>query len=111
MAVLKKIKASTLMETMVATVLIVVVFMMASLLLNTIFTTYINGNTQPITEKLQELEYEYYKEKIIIPYSEEWNDWEIQMSSVSPKQVGSVKLEATNNKSKKTVSSYIYEIE
>ena len=37
MVVLKKIKASTLMETLVATVLIIVVFMAASMILNNMF--------------------------------------------------------------------------
>ena len=37
MALLKKIKAATLMETLVATVLIFVVFIMASAILNNLF--------------------------------------------------------------------------
>ena len=44
MDVLKRIKGSTLMETLVATVLIVVVFMMASLTLNALFSTTITTN-------------------------------------------------------------------
>tara|TARA_R110002012_G_scaffold294098_1_gene490026 strand:- start:1840 stop:2175 length:336 start_codon:yes stop_codon:yes gene_type:complete len=111
MVILKKIKASTLMETMVATVLIVVVFMMSSLLLNTIFTASIIGNTEPISEKLQELEYQYNKGKIVLPYNEDWNDWEIFINSFSPNEATYIQLEATNINSKKIVSSFIYEVE
>lgn len=111
MVVLKKIKASTLMETMVATVLIVVVFMMSSLLLNTIFSASIKGNTQPILEKLHELEYEYKNGKIVLPYNEDWNNWDIFINSFSPKEATYIQLEATNMDSKKVVSSIIYEVE
>jgi len=53
MALLGKIKASTLMETMVATVLIIIIFMMASLIMNSVFISNINGSTSSVRERLQ----------------------------------------------------------
>ncbi len=52
MVVLKKIKAFTLMETLVATVLIVIVFMISSMLLNNLFYNSIKDNTIAIDAHL-----------------------------------------------------------
>jgi len=79
MVVLKKIKASTLMETMVATVLIVVIFMIASMLLNSVFKSTNNRMQQPIIEKMNTLEYQHANELIKLPYYEEWKEWDIEM--------------------------------
>lgn len=77
MDVLTKIKASTLMETMVATVLIVVIFMFSSLILNSLFAAQVKHNLQPIKSHLHQLEYQYVNQKINLPYYEEWRTWEI----------------------------------
>ncbi len=80
MALLKKIKASTLMETMVATVLIVVIFLMVSMLLNSLFSANIRGNTQQLSEQLHRLEYAQKNGLIPVPHEEEWEDWTIEMN-------------------------------
>lgn len=79
MVVLRKLKASTLMETMVATVLIVVIFMLSSLVLNALFSSQVKSNVQPIQSHLQQLEYQYVNQKIVLPYYEEWESWNISM--------------------------------
>ena len=81
MVVLKKLKASTLMETMVATVLIVVIFMFSSLILNSLFSAQVKGNLQPIKSHLDQLEYQYVNQKINLPYYEEWKTWDITISA------------------------------
>ncbi|RDY60785.1 hypothetical protein [Flagellimonas nanhaiensis] len=80
MDVLKKVKASTLMETMVATVLIVVLFMMASLVLNSLFGAQVKNNTQPLKNHLRKLEYLYNHKKLNFPFYEEWEGWEINLN-------------------------------
>ncbi|WP_223826533.1 hypothetical protein [Flagellimonas sp. S3867] len=87
----KKIKASTLMETMVATVLIVVIFMLSSLILNNLFTAQVRGNLQPVKTHLDEVEYLYSTGKLIIPYYEEWEDWSI---SIEKENDGTTLIEA-----------------
>lgn len=77
MGALKKFKASTLMETMVASVLIVIIFMISSLILNSLFSTWIKSNLQPLKTHLHELEYFYVHNKISIPFYEEWETWEV----------------------------------
>ncbi|SNY99698.1 hypothetical protein [Flagellimonas pacifica] len=92
MAVLKRrIKASTLMETMVATVLIVIIFMLSSLILNNLFVAQVKGNLQPVKTHLDQVEYLYSNGKLTVPYYEEWNDWNI---SIQNQKDGTVLLEA-----------------
>jgi len=81
MVVLKKIKGSTLMETLVATVLIVVVFMIASMILNNLFSNSIKSNTRVIDAHLNELEYFYTSDKLSLPYYDDFKSWQISAES------------------------------
>ncbi len=92
MVVLKKLKASTLMETMVATVLIVVIFMLSSLILNSLFSAQVKNNLQPLKTRLTKLEYLYNNKRIVLPYYEEWQGWEITIVHVQG--YGSVEIMA-----------------
>ncbi|MEC7264022.1 MAG: hypothetical protein VXW38_09800 [Bacteroidota bacterium] len=92
MDVLKKVKASTLMETMVATVLIIVIFMLSSLIMNSLFATTIRGNHTSLDNFADELEYMYGNGKITLPYYEEWDGWKIVISN--PEKDGKVRMEA-----------------
>ena len=107
MALLKKIKGSTLMETMVATVLIVIVFMMASLLLETIFISSTQKNNEGITQRLQELEYEYKKELIRLPYTEDWKDWEIGIRQERIRGINYIVLDAQEKKTDRSKVAYM----
>lgn len=86
MVVLKKVKASTLMETLVATVLLVVVFMIASMILNNLFSNTIKSNTRAIEAHLKELEYLYINKKLDIPYQDDFKSWEITIQSQKVEQ-------------------------
>ncbi|MGX1931300.1 hypothetical protein [Flagellimonas sp. 2504JD4-2] len=77
----KRITASTLMETMVATVLIVVIFMLSSLILNNLFAAQVRGNLQAVNTHLDEVEYLYSNGKLSFPYYDEWEDWSISIES------------------------------
>ncbi len=77
MGLLKKIKASTLMETLVATVLIVIIFIMASLVLNNVFSTAINNDTNHLEARITEIEYLVIQKQINIPYTEEFEKWTV----------------------------------
>lgn len=80
MDVLKKIRGATLIETLTASVLIVLVFMMASLTLNTIFTGTIKRDTSGIQARIQELYYLELHDKITLPYQEDYKNWEISIA-------------------------------
>ena len=92
MVVLKKIKASTLMETMVGTVLIVVIFMLSSLVMNSLFSSQARENLQSIGTHLNKLEYLYINKKINLPFSEEWDTWDITIGKIQ--KDGMVVIEA-----------------
>ena len=77
MALLRKVKGSTLMETLVASVLIVIVFMLSSMILNNIFErTIVLGNTS-IENHLNELGYKAIHNKISLPINEDLGNWTI----------------------------------
>ena len=77
MDVLKKIKSATLVESLVATVLIVIIFVVSSLIINNLLLNGFNNNTTEIENRLYELEYEYQNKKILLPYQERYQNWNI----------------------------------
>jgi hypothetical protein len=107
MVILKKIKASTLMETLVATVLIIVVFMIASMILNNLFFNTIKNNTTQIDAHLNELQYLYINEKLIVPHQEEFKDWEINISSYKENNKDFILFEAINRETYKRIANQI----
>ena len=104
MALLKKIRASSLMETLVATVLIVIIFMISSMVLNNIITTNIKHNTEKIEERMNKLEYEFMHNAIQIPYQEDFDMWEISISKDSRQKSDVLLLEAKNNKTEMSIT-------
>ncbi len=106
MVILEKIKASTLMETMVATVLIVLIFMIASMLMNSIFSSNLQGNTLQLNAHLNQLEYEQKQGLIAIPYEEEWDAWVIEVYSENVANTTYLVLESTHKDSKQQQKKY-----
>ncbi|EGV42180.1 hypothetical protein BZARG_386 [Bizionia argentinensis JUB59] len=104
MVILRKIKASTLMETLVATVLIVIIFMLASMILNNLFSNTIKNNTRAIEAHLNELQYFKLHEKLELPYYETYKDWSITIIRFSENNKQYVEFEAVNSKTNKTIS-------
>jgi hypothetical protein len=104
MAVLRKIKGSTLMETLIATVLIMVIFIVSSLILNNLFSNSIKNNTRGITAKLNEIEYLYRNGKITLPFYDDYNAWEIKVELINTTE--KVSIYAINTKISKTVKKH-----
>ena len=109
MVVLKKIKASTLMETLVATVLIVIVFMLSSMILNNLFSNSINSNTRAIETHLSELQYLYINEKLILPYQGNYKTWKVSIESFEENGLKNVLFEATDPNTNKTLERVVNE--
>ncbi|MDH7445315.1 hypothetical protein [Aquimarina sp. 2201CG14-23] len=87
MVILKKIRAATLIETLTASVLIIIVFMIASLSFNNIFTNHIKRDRSTIENRIKELEYLVIHEKIRLPYTEDFDSWEIEIISKNNKTI------------------------
>ncbi|MGY3793198.1 hypothetical protein [uncultured Aquimarina sp.] len=79
MVILKKIRAATLIETLTASVLIIIVFMIASLSFNNIFSNHLRSDHSAIENRIKELEYKILHENITIPYTEDFDAWEIEI--------------------------------
>ena len=96
MAVLKKIKASTLMETLIATVLVAVTFLLASMIMNTIVSNAVASNTMDIDTHLMELQYLQQHQKLEIPYAERFQNWSITVERLEVQKDIIIVFEATH---------------
>ncbi|MDG5490651.1 hypothetical protein [Psychroserpens sp. SPM9] len=103
MVILKKIKGSSIMETLVATVLIIVIFMVSSMILNNVFSNTIRNNTRPITSHLCELEYLYSSGKLAVPYQDDYLGWNISITEEQQEQQKFIQLSAFHPLTNKTV--------
>lgn len=104
MALLKKIKASSLMETLVATVLIVIIFMISSMVLNNIVASNIRQNTERIEERMNRLVYEYSKQAYQLPHQVIYEPWEISIFSDKNENSSVVVFEALNRDTKRVLT-------
>ncbi|TXG34841.1 hypothetical protein [Seonamhaeicola maritimus] len=104
MVVLKKIKASTLMETLVASVLIVIVFMMASMVLNNMFSNTVKNDISDIETYINELEYLYKNEKLVLPYYGAFESWHITIQAFTGNDEDLIIFEAVKGHTNQTYS-------
>ncbi len=103
MVVLKKIKSATLIETLVATVLIVIIFMIASLSLNSVFANTVLNNTNTIENHLHQLEYQTDNQMIPVPYNDSMEDWNIEIEKIEESKTDYLLFTAIHQKTKKTI--------
>ncbi|WP_415061081.1 type II secretion system protein [Flavobacterium sp.] len=105
MVILKKIKSSSLIEVLVATVLIVVVFIIASLVLNNLFANVFKNNAHHIENRIHQLEYSITHNQITLPYLEEFGNWEIEIIEVSENKKKDIFIVAKNKETKKEIQN------
>ncbi|MBR9914709.1 MAG: hypothetical protein GYB32_07770 [Algicola sp.] len=108
MVILKKIQGSTLMETLIATVLIMVIFIVSSLILNNVFMNTMNENLGNIKAHLNELEYQFINDKLTIPYYDDFQDWEIHAKYKGTTEKEKVIFSALNTITGKQVETITY---
>ncbi len=87
MVVLNKIRAATLIEVLTASVLIIIVFMIASLSFNNIFNNQIKQDHSAVENKVKELEYLTIHSAIKLPYTEDFDGWEIMISTTGDQTI------------------------
>lgn len=104
MAVLKKLKASSLNEVIVATIIIVLIFSIGIAILNNITGNIITSNTTAISSELNELVYKYKNKRISVPNTYTFNNWKITASLVNENKVQVVVFEAVENDRNKIVT-------
>ena len=96
------------METLVATIIIVVIFAVASMVLNTLFLNSFKSNTNEIENYLNELEYTIHTndEKINIK-TLTYQDWEITILEKDSLKIMYYNIIAKNNKTTKELKRVI----
>lgn len=92
------------METLVATVLIVVVFMVASMVLNTLFASSISNNDNQIKQELLQLEYRHQHGQLNLPYTEELESWHINIVAVNFKNEAYTQFSAKHDVTGKEIA-------
>lgn len=102
MAAVKKVKGTTLMETLVATVLIVIVFMISSLILNTLLKVHFQNDTREIREHLEYIEYRIKNQAIKTSILSDYSRWTIRQINDTGNPKGVV-LEATDQQSQRRI--------
>ena len=108
MAVLKKIRGATLMETLVATVLIVVIFTLASLILNNTFSNHIKDNRHDLYNEIYELEYLWLTDVVEVPYTSSYKNWTIHLNTTIDNGDERLVVHAVQNKSQKEITRVTY---
>ena len=103
MALLKKIKAATLMETLVATVLIVLVFMIASMVLNSLFASSIRANEKQARAYLLHLQYQHQNGGLELPYNEVLDSWQIQVYQMEEQGAAQILFTARDSSIRKEI--------
>lgn len=106
----KKLKASSLVETLVATVIIVLMFAVASLTLNNVFRNTIKNNIDVIDNQLNYLMYQYKNGQINVPHVDEFEDWEISIQKTKERDEKYISFEAIHKKHKKIVLKKIIDV-
>ena len=95
------------METLVATVLIVVVFMMASMTLNALFATTVKNNDEGVRQELFFLQYQYGHGKLSVPYYDEWDEWDIKVEERVWQGTDQVIFSAVNTSNDRELTYYV----
>jgi len=107
-----KIKASTLMETLVATSIIIIVFAVASLVLNNTFRNMVYNDTFGVQNRMEELHYLYDNNQIELPYYEQYQQFEITIDRELQGTVSHIEVQAKNSVNSKTLLiDYIDELQ
>ncbi len=102
-ALKKKIKSATLMETLMATTIIFVVFVIASLILNNTFRTMVKNDTFALENRLELLHYQYIHKSIHLPYYESFQNFEITIQRMEEESLNYIIYSATKKTDQKQV--------
>ncbi|RLD85012.1 MAG: hypothetical protein DRJ07_03975 [Bacteroidetes bacterium] len=107
---LKKLRASTIIETLVASVIIIIIFTIASLTLNNISKGLVKKDTSIIDNRFTKLIYLHRNNKIEIPHQEDFYDWEINIEKETIDRIPILSIKANNINTNRTVQKiYIYD--
>lgn len=107
----KKVKASSLLEVLVATLIIMATLTISIVILNNLMSNAVKNSTKFVDTELQKLHYQYRQNLITFPYTSEENDWLISIEKEKNVKVPAVLFEAIHKTSqkKRSLKLLIYE--
>jgi hypothetical protein len=105
---INRLRSATIVETLVASVIIVVVFSMASLILNNTFKNKILSNTSDIENYANKLFYLTQHNRIKMPYSESYSGWQLTMTKDRDKLILEAEKRLNDDRTKKFRKSIIF---
>ena len=100
MVVLKKIRSATLMETLTAVLIVVVVFLVASASLQNIYGAEVKNNDDVFRNRIKELKYLANNGKLSYPFLEDTKAWNIYLQQADEEVI----LTAVWKKGESTIS-------
>lgn len=103
-----KQKASSLMEVIVASVIIVVIFGIVTLTLNNIIKNNYRTKTDQINNRLNKIIYLHQNGKISIPFKESFESWEIESNKSNQNNIPYLEFTAVHQKTKKEVTKKVF---
>lgn len=95
------------METLVATVLIVIIFMASSLVLNNLFLNSVKFSTQKIETELNTLEYAIQCGQIKLPFEDDFENWKIHAVHLNEQNLSVVEIKAKHIETEKQLKRTI----
>ncbi len=102
--VLKKIRAATLVETIIASGIVLIVFTIGSLSLNNVFQSVVKHNEGPFQNRVKELTYLAKNKTLELPFYEDTSTWDITIEKSETK----IQLEAHYKPTKETTTKILH---
>ncbi len=105
-----KFQASTIVETLIASIIIIIIFSIASMTLNNIFKSNFNSDTTAIETHLTKLQYLQKNNKLVFPYYENYQGWSINIIEINENHRKKISIEALRDNKQliKTISNVGY---
>ena len=107
--IVHKIKASSLVEAITSTVLLMIVFTLAIMSISNVLERTVKNNTSDIDKELLRLEYLYRNGKVQVPDTYGFKSWNIDLSKEKENELSFVVLKAISKNSSKKKTRRILE--
>lgn len=103
MALLKKVRSSTILETLVASSILLAVFVIGTMSINNIFLSTLKNENHELKTHLSELEYLIIHKNLALPFYEDTDGWDISIESKGT----FIELNVLNKKNQKSSKKQI----
>jgi len=107
MVVLKKISSASLVETITATTLLILVYVIAGMIVHSILSSTLKNDTSAIDTHLEKLVYQYQVEQPLNPPETNFNDWTISIEKKHEHLIHWIEIRAAHQQTKKVVTKRI----